>query len=319
MLNMIKMDFYRMFKTKSLYITWIVLASMILFTTWVLRVESEVMESVAEEGYMEEVSEDMDASSENEGFVAGFQDGFTADMEAEAQVEGQAEKQQAESEDVQLGMSVTLPEWQEGKLTVSDVVYANVQSMFVALFIVIFTVIFATADIKCGYIKNIGGQVKERGQLIFSKGIVLSVYTCMTMVGYVGLQAICNRVMFGYLEWGNLTELASYMGLQMLLHCAFVLIIMSIAIILKNNVGSMIIAVCLCMNMGKLLYAGVDLLLYKIGIEDFETAPHTITGMIGDLMLNPEQSKIISILVTSVICILVFPILSSYIFKKRDI
>ena len=33
MLNMIRMELYRMFKTKSLYVIWLVLAAGILFTT----------------------------------------------------------------------------------------------------------------------------------------------------------------------------------------------------------------------------------------------------------------------------------------------
>lgn len=34
MLNMIKMDLYRMFRTKSLYVIWIVLAVALLITTY---------------------------------------------------------------------------------------------------------------------------------------------------------------------------------------------------------------------------------------------------------------------------------------------
>ena len=34
MLNMIKMDLYRMFRTKSMYVVWIVLAVSVLFTTF---------------------------------------------------------------------------------------------------------------------------------------------------------------------------------------------------------------------------------------------------------------------------------------------
>ena len=37
MLNMIKMDLYRMFRTKSMYIVWIVLAVAVLFTTFLLQ------------------------------------------------------------------------------------------------------------------------------------------------------------------------------------------------------------------------------------------------------------------------------------------
>ena len=39
MLNMIKMDLYRMFRTKSMYIVWIVLAVAVLFTTFMCKTD----------------------------------------------------------------------------------------------------------------------------------------------------------------------------------------------------------------------------------------------------------------------------------------
>ena len=39
MLNMIKMDLYRMFRTKSMYIVWIVLAVAVLFTTFLCKTD----------------------------------------------------------------------------------------------------------------------------------------------------------------------------------------------------------------------------------------------------------------------------------------
>ena len=39
MLNMIKMDLYRMFRTKSMYVVWIVLAVSVLFTTFMCKID----------------------------------------------------------------------------------------------------------------------------------------------------------------------------------------------------------------------------------------------------------------------------------------
>ena len=93
-----------------------------------------------------------------------------------------------------------------------------------ALFLVIFTVLFSSADIGSGYIKNIGGQVRSRRNLIFSKASVLFVYTTVTMLLYFIIQIIAQQMYFGYLEWGNGSELLRYFGIQILLHYALVLI-----------------------------------------------------------------------------------------------
>ena len=89
-----------------------------------------------------------------------------------------------------MGMSVFLPTQPGEKVTVFDQVYANLQAKFVALFLVIFTVLFSSADIGSGYIKNIGGQVRSRRNLIFSKASVLFVYTTVTMLLYFIIQIV---------------------------------------------------------------------------------------------------------------------------------
>ena len=43
MLNMIKMDLYRMFKTKSMYVIWIVLAAILLITTSLCKTDYELL------------------------------------------------------------------------------------------------------------------------------------------------------------------------------------------------------------------------------------------------------------------------------------
>ena len=137
MLNMIKMDLYRMFRTKSMYIVWIVLAVAVLFTTFLCKTDYDSLNKE-------------DASQQEQ---------FT----------------EPTAENINVGMMVTLPTEPGEKVTVYDIFYANSQGKFYALFLVIFAVLFSTADIGSGYIKNIGGQVQKRGALIFSRSIALEI------------------------------------------------------------------------------------------------------------------------------------------------
>ena len=43
MLNMIKMDLYRMFRTKSMYVVWIVLVVSVLFTTFMCKTDYDLL------------------------------------------------------------------------------------------------------------------------------------------------------------------------------------------------------------------------------------------------------------------------------------
>lgn len=207
MLNIIKMDLYRMLKTKSMYVIWIVLAAILLITTSLCKTDYE---------------------------LSTKKDAMKQEQVTEPTVDN-----------INVGMMVTLPTEPGEKVTVYDIFFANSQGKLYALLLVIFTVLFSTADISSGYIKNIGGQVRNRGTLIFSRAIALAVFTVLTMAGAFLFQAAANGIFFGELEWGNTKAILSYFVTELALHYALVLICMAIAIILKNNVISMVIAVCL--------------------------------------------------------------------------
>lgn len=196
-----------MVRTKSMYVVWIVMAAAIFFSTSMSKLDIDTMNKEAEQQQTESIAETV------------------------------------KPETINMGMSVFLPTQPGEKVTVFDQVYANLQAKFVALFLVIFTVLFSSADIGSGYIKNIGGQVRSRRNLIFSKASVLFVYTTVTMLLYFIIQIIAQQMYFGYLEWGNGSELLRYFGIQILLHYALVLISMAIAVVLNSNVFSMTVPV----------------------------------------------------------------------------
>ena len=281
MLNILKMDFYRMIHTKSLYVIGIILTGMLLFTTYLNASEWENMQ---------------DNPSQQEQMAEIVSD-----------------------DTVNIGMSVILPTEPGGKVTVFDQIYSNMQAKFYALFMVLFAVLFSTADVTSGYVKNIAGQVKDRSYLVVSKAVVLIGYTIMSMAGIILVQAVANRLFYGYLVWGNAKDFAGYIGMQILLHSALVVTVMTIAILLKNNVWSIVIAVCLCMNLGMVLYNGIDKLLHEMGLKDFQLSKYTPTGNISLLPMQPGEKGYVTALLVGLIFLIIMPVLSGYVFKKRDI
>ena len=137
MLNMIRMELYRMFKTKSMYVIWLVMAAGILFTTGLSA------------GEMKTYS--MEEKQEMYEYATG----------------------QTESENVNLGMDVTVPTKPGEEVSVFDLFYANIKGKFIALFMVIFAILYSTADMTSGFVKNIAGQVRNREGLVISKAVSL--------------------------------------------------------------------------------------------------------------------------------------------------
>ena len=281
MLNMIKMDLYRMFRTKSLYVIWIVLAAILLITTSLCKTDYELLTE---------------------------KDAMKQEQVTEPTVDN-----------INVGMMVTLPTEPGEKVTVYDIFFANSQGKLYALLLVIFTVLFSTADISSGYIKNIGGQVGNRGSLIFSRSIALSVFTVLTMTGAFLFQAAANCIVFGELEWGNTKAILSYFVAELALHYALVLICMAIAIILKNNVISMVIAVCLTMNVMTIVYGVVNSAIQKIGIQNFQIYKYTITGKLSLLPMNPSGNECLAAFGVAMVFIVIMISVSSVVFQKRDI
>lgn len=161
MINCMKMDLYRMFRMKSFYVVGIILAAAVLFTTYM---------SVLDYNMMKEEYANNPQVSEQE---------ISSDGEA-----------------INLGMDVTIPTRPGEMVTVYDQVYANLHGKFIAMFMVIFAVLFSSADMSSGYIKNIGGQMKNRGTLILSKAFALFIYTVLAMLFYLIIQTAMQAVCF---------------------------------------------------------------------------------------------------------------------------
>lgn len=283
MLNMIRMELYRMFKTKSLYVIWLVLAAGILFTT---------------------------------GLSADEMKTYT--MEEKQEMYEYATGQQ-KSDTVNLGMDVTVPTKPGDTVSVFDLFYGNIKGKFLALFMVIFAVLYSTADMTSGFVKNIAGQVRDRRRLVFAKGVSLFVYTVLTMLIFTGIQTISNALFFDELVFGPVKEFLQYAGIQTLLHFALLIIVMCIAIVLRNNVISMMLSVCLCMNVLVIFYSFLDNLIAKAHIKNFHVLEYTVTGNISFLETNVTAKMAVTALAVSIAFVIVMIEVCSTVFKKRDI
>lgn len=282
MLNMIRMESFRMFKTKSLYVIWAAMAACLFFAN---SLSAEEIQTYT----MEEKQEMYEAAMSDE------------------------------DEDIIFGMYVTLPTKPGEAVSVFDGFYANVHGKFVALFMVIFTVLYATADITSGYVKNIAGQVKNRGNLILAKSVALLLYTIFTMLLFTGAQMLSNAVLYNEFVMGPGKEFFQYAALQTLLHFALIMVIMCIAVVLHNNVISMMISVCLCMNVLVMLYGVVDKAVTKIGIQDFHIMDYTVSGKIVNLGMNAAPKTMGMAVMVGVVFIVVMLAISMTVFQKRDI
>ena len=198
MLNLIKMDLYRMVHTVSVWILLVFVLGIAAFCVSMTNLDLAAME------------EDVQYAREME----------------------------TENEEVQIGVySETNPDWVTGKISAGELISSEIQSGVLVILCVIFTAIFASAEQRNGYIKNIGGQIRNRGKLAVSKLAAVAIWVLIA-------EAVFSMtvILTGWLFWGErlwlepADKILPFLGVQYFLHLGFSALVLFLCI-LSNSSG----------------------------------------------------------------------------------
>ena len=296
MFNAIRMDVYRLFKTKSTYIILVIMLAMSVMGTGLMSVMTEMTGAERQQVQTEQMSDNAD--------YAGEDDQFNEDTEG------------AQS---QLSVSVSEIDPDENDNSVLSFAMSDISGLQAGLFIIIFTVLFSMADINRGFIKSIGGQVKGRGVLIVSKMAAIAIFTAIVIIADFLTELIAVNIFFDDAVVGSASEIVRLLSSQFVLNFALAILMMAIAIIIKNNVVSMIIGVCMCSGIFELIFMGINYLMDKIGFSDFDINNILITGKIQNVTIGADAADIGYALFTAAIYIAVSVLAVYNVFKHRDI
>lgn len=296
MFNAIRMDVYRLFKTKSTYIILVIMIALSVMGTGLMSVMTEMTEAEGQQVQTEQMSDNAD--------YAGDDDQLYEDTEG------------AQSQ-VSVGVSEIDPD--ENDNSVLSFAMSDISGLQTGLFIIIFTVLFSMADINSGFIKSIGGQVKGRGVLIVSKMVAIAIFTAIVIIADFLTQLIAVNIFFDDAAVGSASEIVRLLSSQFVLNFALAVLMMAIAMIIKNNVVSMIIGVCMCTGIFELIFMGINYLMDKIGFNDFDINNILITGKIQSVTIGADASDIGYALLTAAIYIAVSVFAVYNVFKHRDI
>ena len=296
MFNAIRMDVYRLFKTKSTYIILVIMIALSVMGTGLMSVMTEMTGAEGQQVQTEQMSDNAD--------YAGDDDQLYEDTEG------------AQS---QFSVSVSESDPDENDNSVLSFAMSDISGLQAGLFIIIFTVLFSMADINSGFIKSIGGQVKGRGVLIVSKMVAIAIFTAIVIIADFLTQLIAVNIFFDDAVVGSASEFVRLLSSQFVLNFALAVLMMAIAMIIKNNVVSMIIGVCMCSGIFELIFMGINYLMDKIGFNDFDINNILITGKIQNVTIGADASDIGYALLTAAIYIAVSVFAVYNVFKHRDI
>ncbi|MBO7631676.1 MAG: hypothetical protein J6S78_05040 [Lachnospiraceae bacterium] len=279
MLNMIRMELYRMVRMKSF---------------WVILIIVGVMNVIS----------------------VSLNDSITDDPQLQQAIE--AASSEKDDPMANIGMSISMKRNDDGSYGFLEIITPAAKGMLCALFIGIFTVIFVTADFNTGYIKNYGGAVKHRWHMVAAKGTAVLVYTIMFFELFILSSSLGVYIGGHKLIMDPAGKIAEVLSVQCLLHIVFAWIIMSLCLIVRNNLISMIVSCCLSFHVFQALYILADKGLKKLGWEDAAISNYMVSGRI--MKYGLESSKILgSTLLIAAIFAVVSYILGSLWVTKKDL
>lgn len=294
MFNAVRMDIYRLIHTKSAYVILVIaMALAIAMSGMTALVRSMATESIVE------TTDDVTMVSESDSEIADEYD--TASAES------------SNGPTATVGLEMDESDMSDEVPTIADMVESDIAGLDLALLLAIFTVLFSTADLNSGYIKSVGGQVKCRGVLLFSKMIALSVFTLVAMALDVIVQCIATPLFL------HAADFFKMLGSQYVVTLLFVYFVMAMAIIIKNNVISMIIAVCMCTGIFTLIFSGINILIEKIGVKNFDINDYLIVNQISKLDLSASAKTVGGAFAVAAVWAVVSLIAVYGVFKRRDI
>ena len=283
MLNLIKMDVYRLLHAIT---TWVMMGIMVLIAVVCVGATRADLNAMAEEpAYTEQA-----VPTAEDQVVYGI-------------------------------VMETDPEWIHGEVPASQMLGLLLNSGILMIFCAIFVSLFVGAEHRSGYLKNIAGQLPYRGQLALSKFIAIAVEVLLMFAIYAIFCIASGSIFFGaQFTLGSVAGLFKMLGTQYLLHLGFSALIMFLCMVTGSTAFSMGVGILGCSGLTSLLYSGINWVIQKIhsGVNfDFgrymlDTNVYAISGA------SAANDVLRAVLVACIFAVLAVGF-SALVMQKRDI
>lgn len=283
MINIIKMDLYRLLHSISFKVMFLAIIGLAFFATNMTKMDINMM---AEQREVQ--GEYVDVSTPPEGI------GIFVD---------------------------TKPAWIDGDVPLVDLSITFLASRLVLILCVIFVPLFVNAESKSGYIKNIAGQLSNKGILVISKLIVAAIQVFIILAGFVIFTWIAGVFCWkDRMVLGSLSDFGIAFFLQYLLHFSLSAVALMFTILFKNSGLSMTWGILCSAGTMSLLYGFINSLLHSLeGFDKFDVTKYMIETNISYINNAIQQDACIRMFVVGVVYVLFASVVSILVMQKRDI
>ncbi len=288
MINAIKMDLYKMFKSKSTWILLFCIIAVSFATVGVMKITiNQFKDNPALLEQIEQASSDENVSI---GFTAKT-DNITDHIN---------------------GM----------KFTVNELFSSMTNGSMISMLVAIFCLIFFNSELKSGYIKNLAGQFTRRRYLIFSKLVVAFLFTIFTFAFSISAMILGSKVFLGYVISGGMSSLIKIVLTQFILMFAICALILFIVEWLRNTAGSITASMCIVAGIADVLVMFLSKLLTGNNIikdKDFTLSKYILTGNISTIGSASSSKDMITAVIVAGVFLILSIVGSVFVLEKRDI
>ena len=281
MLNIIKMDLYKMFKSKSFYLLNIILLSISLFIG-ILTAKTIMMDyKEAQDSNISWSGEDTLSSNDpllTEKEYYEMQDGMVADMDVE------------------------------------ELIIIQYSYGIATILLTIFLATIVCSELDTGFIKNVIPLKNSRYSLIVSKNIVALLFIII-QVGVSLVGSIASTIMiYGKVNIIDVNGLIIYLGAQVLLRIAFASLIILISYLFKSKATTMSIGIMLALNVHGLF---LNILDKVVNIFKFNLSGLSIINNMGMTTFSPHDYG--RVILISIICFILYNTISTIRVRKMEV
>lgn len=217
-----------------------------------------------------------------------------------------------------IGMSIIVEREDNGDYSFRSILEAPLRGRLYAIFIGIFAVLFASGDFTTGDIKNFGGAVRKRRNIVIAKALTITVYTLMFLGAAILTSVLGIYISGAKVLWQNMGRVMGYIGVQTLIHAAFAIVITALCQVIRSNLLNIIFVCLLTMNVMTGLYGLLEKFFKIIGIKNVKIAHNTISGRMTEYGF--ESTKMLgSTVVVCIAFVIVSMMVSSWWVTKKDL
>lgn len=306
MINLIKMDLYRMVHSICTWVMLLVTVGIALFCVAMVNIDLEDMAENPQ--YSEETSQ--------MGIVSFQIEVKTQDAQEETEETENSEEEQ------QIGLYADSdPGWIEGQILAGDLISTQLESGILTLLCVIFAAIFFNGDQRNGFLKNIAGQYPNRGILVISKMTAAAVQILLMEILFAMATGVTAEIIWGeQFVLGSLPQMLPFLCVQYLLNLGAAGLILLLCTLTRSAAFGM--------TAGILMIMGILLPVYSVIERAFAAllpslrlniSQYVLEGNIGVAGMEASSDILTRASMVGAVCLVLSVLLAMVIMKKRDI